>query len=229
MESPRTVSRLLTPAALARGFTVIEMLVVLAIIIVITMVALLSQDSFNRSIILTDTAYSVALSVREMQTLGLSSRKTATGLQNAGYGTYFYAGNTYITFSDIGGGSVYAYCSTATPGTPEAKPGNCRYDAGTDTLIKTYRFDRGFTIRRVCGSDTSGTRHCTDGGTGLSAVHVVFTRPNTESIITGIRSSVAYEFTSAEVYLETPDGSATRSVCISKVGQVSVAAGTCQL
>jgi prepilin-type N-terminal cleavage/methylation domain-containing protein len=71
----------------ARGFTIIEMLVVLAIITLLLGVVLSSQSIFNRTLLLTDTAYTVALSVRQTQSLGLSGRENS-GLTNVGYGIH---------------------------------------------------------------------------------------------------------------------------------------------
>ena len=49
--------------SLSKGFTLIELMVVLAIIVVITTVVLTSQSSFNKSLILANTSYDIALSL----------------------------------------------------------------------------------------------------------------------------------------------------------------------
>lgn len=231
MEPARTRHRILGPAAPVRGFTLIEMLVVLAIIVVITSIALVGQTSFNRSLILTDTAYRVALSVRESQSLGLSSRRYTT-TQNAGYGVYFTTGNTYVQFADIyppePGNALSGACvgHTVTSG-PEARPGNCMYDLNQDGIMKTYKFERGLYVKQFCGTTTLGARYCSDAATPLTALHVVFLRPNTESSIIGVRSGAPVELTDAEIYIEPAEGGAVRGICISKVGQVAVASSTC--
>ncbi len=75
-----------------RGFTMVEMLVSLGIILIITSIVLLGQNSFNKNLVLVDTAYTVAFTLRQAQTLALSSRKVGT-IQNAGYGTHFANGS----------------------------------------------------------------------------------------------------------------------------------------
>ncbi|MEK9160426.1 MAG: type II secretion system protein [Patescibacteria group bacterium] len=237
MEPARTRHRLLADTPM-RGFTLVEMLVVLGIMIVITSITILGQSTFNKSLTLTDTAYTVALSVRESQSLGLSGRKvTVAGIptQNAGYGVYFTEGNTYVQFADIYPGKPGDDLGGDCPGHtvnegPESRPGNCLYDVGEDSVMKTYRFDRGFNVARFCGESTAGTQYCSDSGSNsITALHVVFLRPNTESSIMGWRSGAPIELVNAEIYIEPAEGGASRGVCISKVGQVAVATSTCSL
>jgi prepilin-type N-terminal cleavage/methylation domain-containing protein len=211
-----------------RGFTLIEMLVVLSIIAIITSIALFGQSTFNRSVLLTDTAYTVALSLREMQSLGLSSRKFGS-IQNAGYGGRFVPATpgSYLLFADVGGTSALANCPTGTSGQPDAKPGNCRYDSGTDGTVRTYTFNRRFEIASVCGTPASGAaRDCSTTGS-ITALEVTFVRSNTtDTVMTGYMPS-ATALSKAEVYLRSVDGGDTRAVCISQAGQISIAYTTC--
>lgn len=221
-----------------RGFTLVEMLVVLAIITIITTVTLSGQSTFNRSILLTDTAYTLALSMREMQTFGLSSRLYDTGsgtIQNAGYGVNFTRADAtkYTLFADTSRTSptpLSTNCPAGSVGDIDAKPGNCVYTASDGTVGTPYQFTRGFYIQRFCGTTpgVNGTRYCSDdGGSPLTALDVVFIRSNTtDAVITGQRAgSVA--FAKAEIYISSPEGEATRAICVSQVGQISVAFATC--
>lgn len=208
-----------------RGFTLVEMLVVLAIIIIVTSVALLGQNTFNRSLLLTDTAYTIALSIREAQSLGLSSRKFA-GEQNAGYGVHFEQGlSTYRIFVDTSDNATGPTgCPRGDLGTPEEKPGNCIYESADGTL-ESFTLRRGFTISNICVKTTSlgsqGNLHCAKGGGALSALDIVFMRPNTDSIIVGTRGSPnTYE--SAFIEIKDPTSAAVRCVTVSKTGQVAV-------
>ncbi len=216
-----------------RGFTLVEMVVVLAIISVITGIALMSQSTFNRSLLLTNTAYTVALSIRQMQSLGLSSRVFDT-VQNTGYGVHVAAATpeSYLLFADISNtpGSIPANCVTGTPDTPEEKPGNCLYDTdGTpDGIVETFSFSRGYTISRFCGNVNTSTRYCsTDSVSPLSALDIAFVRSNTEIAANGYRNGVWVPFVSAEIYISSADGTSERGICVSRVGQVSVTTETC--
>lgn len=200
-----------TPAP--RGFTLVEMVVVLAIIVVITGIVITGQSGYNQSLVLTDTAYTVAFSVREAQSLGLGSR-SAGGVTNAGYGVRFTRSDSYTIFADTAGPTSLdeAWCPRGTG--IEARPGNCRYNPAVDTVVETYSFDRGFTISRICGKLGDGVTSCT-----LTGLDVVFMRPETKAILTGTDGR---SFTCAEIHVTAPTGNATRVVRISQLGEISV-------
>jgi prepilin-type N-terminal cleavage/methylation domain-containing protein len=201
----------------SRGFTLVEMMVVLAIIAVITGIVINGQSTYNQTLILTDTAYTVAFSVRQAQSLGLSSR-TSGGISNAGYGVRFESPTSYTSFADTGGSVTVsdAWCPRGIAGTPEAKPGNCRFDPGE--TIQTYTFGRGFTVSDFCGKLSNGTRHCVSTGQ-ISSLDVVFMRPETRAVLTG---SNGVSYTCAEAVIAAPTGGASRIVRISQLGEISV-------
>ncbi len=209
-----------------RGFTLVEMVVVLAIIVIITTIALLGQSSFNRSLILTDTAYTIAFSVREAQALGISSR-AFNGIQNAGYGLHFIAGNSksYNLFADTNPGQSGNVQSTSVcPGHavgsgPESKPGDCVQTLPGE-IVRTYTLNNGFKVSGFCGTDAAtGNPRCNDN---LDSIDILYLRPNTQSIITGLRSGTRVPLTDATIRVTSPAGDAERCVYVSKVGQVSV-------
>jgi prepilin-type N-terminal cleavage/methylation domain-containing protein len=211
-----------------RGFSLIEMLVVLSIIVVITFITITGQSTFNRSLLLTDTAYTIAFSVREVQTLGLSSR-VFNSTQNAGYGLRFDIATptSYVEFADTtttgAGSSQGGLCPghTATSG-PDMRPGNCLYNAGSTPteLVRTYVLNRGFSISKFCGT-AAGTYRCSP--TDFATMDIVFMRPNTNSVIIGkTTSGTLISLTDATIYLNSPDNQAQRCITVSKVGQVAV-------
>lgn len=217
-----------------RGFTLVEMMVVLAIISIVTTIALVGQGDFNRSILITDTAYTIALSLREMQSLGLSSRTFST-VQNAGYGIHMASANpsAYTLFADTvdadpGNRNDYStYCLFGIAGTPEAKPGDCVYTAGSDGLVRSYAFTRGFTVSQFCGMSGVSRRCSTDTSPALTELSVSFVRSTSEPAILARRNGTWIPLTSAEIYLRSADGLGTRGICVSRVGQIAVTNGTC--
>jgi prepilin-type N-terminal cleavage/methylation domain-containing protein len=230
MESiPLLKKKLLTPL---RGFTLVEMMVVLIIITLITTVAITSQGAFNRSLVLTDTAYTIAFSIREAQTYGLSSR-TASGQSGVGYGIRFstVTPKSYILFADASPVSPGSTQSGLCPGhtqpssSPDAHPGDCIYDTAVSAeLVRTYTLNRGFNIYKFCGTELA-TPHATKcSATHFETIHISFMRPSTDTTIFG-RSSTGTltALSDATIYLRSPDGVAERCILVSRVGQISVA------
>lgn len=222
---PAPVHSLTSPSML-RGFTIMEMVVVLAIITVISSIALLGQSTFNRSMILTNTAYTVAFSVREAQFLGISSR-VFNGVQNAGYGIRFLndSAHSYALFADThpaAAGNVQSaeLCPGHAVGSgPEAKPGDCIQTQASE-IVRTYNLNNGFFIKQFCGTETSGgTLRCSGY---LSALNIVYLRPNTQSIITGVRQGNRISLSDATIRIASPDGFTERCIYVSKAGQVTV-------
>lgn len=210
-----------------RGFTLVEMMVVLAIIVIITVITLVGQSSFNRSLILTDTAYTVAFSIREAQALGISSR-TFGEATNAGYGVRFASApaGSYVLFADvhptrIGNIQDSSVCPGHTVGTgPEARPGDCRQTQGSE-IVRTYTLNNNYKVSGFCGNDTAGVERC--NGTDLSAIDITYLRPNTQSVILGTRTNESViVLTNGVIRVSTPGGIEERCILVSKVGQVSV-------
>lgn len=217
-----------------RGFTLVEMMVVLIIIALITTVAVTSQSTFNRSLLLTDTAYTIAFSIREAQSLGLSSR-VANNYYDAGYGVYFstVTPKSYVLFADtspVSPGvdpSENPYCAGHTQRTstsPDAHPGNCIYDpsANPTELIRTYSLNRGYTIYKFCGRAlVGGAERCSSSD--FETLHLSFMRPSTDTVIFGRMSSGnLIPLADATIYLRAPDSPAERCIVVSKVGQIGV-------
>jgi prepilin-type N-terminal cleavage/methylation domain-containing protein len=218
------------------GFTLMEMIVSLAIITIITVVAINGQNDFNRTLVVTDTAYTIALSLRQAQTFGLSSRTTVVGgstFTNAGFGIRFdtLTPTAYTLFTDVSKANYAtppAWCPTGTAGQPDEKPGNCRFDPSGSEIVQSYSFNRGFTVDRFCGRKTSdNVLHCSDDGSlPLTGIDIVFIRPNTNSIITATDASNVYQLNDAHIRIAAPTGG-TRYICVTRVGQISVTATTC--
>ncbi len=180
------------------GFTLIELIVVSAIIIVITTFILFQQSKFNSSTLLRSLAYSIALSVRQAQVYGTSVRESSLGsnIFSAGYGIHIpsagvSSADTYYIFSDL--------------------DGNGKYDVGEE--LPLFKLGKGYMINNICG--VIGTS-CTT----VSKLTIFFRRPNPEAFISDNVASDMYP--AAFIQVKSTGNSDTRSVKISNTGQISV-------
>lgn len=136
------------------GFTLVEMIVTVAIFAMISSVILTRNAAFDTEVLLNSLAYEVGLSVREAQQFGINVR-TSEGQFDRAYGIFFERErNTYYLFADKNGDQVYN------------APGE---------LVQTYTLGRGTKIFEICDLAVSGC--------SLSSLTVVFERPDPDAII----------------------------------------------
>ncbi len=207
------------------------MLVVLAIITIITAVVLTSQSAFNKTLLLTNTAYDVALTFRFAETYGLGSRAFG-GTLDTGYGLHFASGgasNSFILFADnypsVGSGSVCHPAPSYDPAGPSAEPGNCAYDASQNEKVQSYALGNGITISNFC-AQSNNVWTCSSNG-ALTSLDVVFARPNPTPYMSanGVYSGT-FPVTAACITLTTPQGS-FKYISVGASGQVSTAGTSC--
>ncbi len=217
-----------------RGFTLIEMIIVIAIIGIITVVVITSQSAFNKSLVLSNAAYDVALALRSAESYGLGSRVSTTLVSNTGYGLSFTAGGAAKTFT------LFADSTPATPSavnchgipptgslSPDAKVGNCIYNGGVagDSVLTTYTLNNGITVSKICANN-AGTWTCTPTLTRLT---IVFVRPDPTpfmSIVVGGAPTYSSAITQACLTLVSPQGG-SRSISVNVTGQINASAATC--
>ncbi len=214
-----------------RGFTLIELMVALAIIVVILGAALSSQSSFNRTLVLANTAYDLGLTVRYVETYGIGTRVTTTN-PNVGYGLHFDAGTpgSFAMFADSApawGGSCHTSPSTIV-GAPDAVPGDCAYNAPgapDGPPVATYNLNNGITIANFCAQSFSGTS-CETGTTpAISTLDITFARPNPTAYF-ALNGTYAPSVSHACVALRSPSGS-LRYVEIEQTGVINPNAASC--
>ena len=220
-----------TRRIVASGFTLIELVVVFLIIVIITTITLTSQGSFNKTLILANTAYDIALSFRSAETYGIGSR-VAGIVRNAGYGLHFdrAAPSNFTLFADIN--SPADGCHTLPPsaqggaGAPSAMPGNCTYD-GSGERVTDYALNNRMTISDFCAF--SGSWSCANSHDYLlSSLDVVFARPNPDPFIYGknVNNVTVGPFTAACIAVTSPQGG-LRYISVAASGAITANATSC--
>lgn len=189
----------------SRGFTLVELMVVLTIIVVITVVVLTSQSSFNKTLILANTAYDIALTIRSTQSLGIGSRNVV-GTINAGRGAHFQRGNSFTLFADT---SPSASCDR-----PDCNSGDYIYGGGSE-FIQTYELNNGMTI----------SNFCVDGSCIYNSLDIVFARPNPDAFIS-VNGSTFTNYARACLIITSSQGG-EKYVSVSSSGQITANAVSC--
>lgn len=187
----------------SRGFSLIELLVVMTILTTITSVVLANHSRFNGSVLLGSLAYDIGLSIRQAQVFGLSVRQysdIAEGFR-VGYGVHFSDTSSYIFFADTDENNVY--------------------DAGTDQILNSYAVGRGHAISRFCGVTSAGGEECNTSPSPISFLDIVFLRPNPDAVMTSNLTGASEVYSQGIIEVSSPSGD-MRRIVVASTGQISV-------
>lgn len=190
-----------------KGFTIVELIVSIAIFAVMTALVIAKYGTFNQSTLLTNIAYDMALTIRTAQTYGLSVKSTSSSVNDFGsaYGIHFSnnSNNTFTFFADtITGSGLYKY--------------------NDGEAITKYTLTQGVTIDSIClGSELND---CTKLNSEYDSLDIVYKRPNPNAIfnVTSIDALTLENSPTAFIELKSSDGTNKVAVYIRKNGQISV-------
>lgn len=183
------------------GFTMVEVVILLAIFSLVASVVLVSFPAFSQRINIQRTAVNLALSLRKAQNMAFAVRQAPTAPPQVppAYGLYFNRvamPNSYLIFADF---------------SPAGSP-NGRYDPPPrDTLIETVTLGPGITWGEFT-SDLGGANQPQD------ILNVSFSVPEARVGIANAAQSVGE---SAEIVLLGRTG-IRRSIILRTTGQISV-------
>ncbi len=214
----------------ARGFTLFELLVVFAIITIISGVMISNQSSFNKTLVLANAAYDVALSIRNTETYGVGSQTNISGV-NAGYGMHFVNGNTFTLFADTYPSPSATNChgiSSNGIDAPDTLWGDCTYEAGSgkDVVVQNYTLGNGIKITNICAYDSGeSTWSCSNAGT-LDSLDVVFARPNADTFMS-VNGAYSPSISKMCLTLSAPQGGASRFISVASSGSIVANATSC--
>ncbi len=178
---------------LPAGFTLLEMMISVGIILMISALILADFPDFFRRLELSRTAQAIAFSFREAEGAALAVREFGSGIFPA-YGLHFenFPAKSYILFADVNG--------------------DREYDAPAE-LADTFFIQNLPSIIQVC----AGAKSAPPGDCSIARLDVVFVRPNPDIVI----SADGVEFTDAEIIIKSPEG-AERRIVIWQTGQLSI-------
>lgn len=190
-----------------KGFTIIELMVSVAIFALMTAFLVAKYGNFNQSILLVNQAYDVALTIRNAQTYGLNVKSRPIPDPSGAPSQYS---------SDFTSG--YGVHFDKTTGTPRTKmiffadiDGDKLYDA--DEMLYTYTLRNGSYIYDICSGSIEQT--CTPVATPPGTFDILFKRPNPDTLFAD--SNVRY----ALITLRSSSGG-EKKIAVRKTGQIAV-------
>jgi len=198
------------------GFTLIEVLVSIAIIMIITGLILLHYGAFNSSILLKNQAYEIALDIREAQSYAVSVRGEGNDLREE-YGLVFFSTNTNSTTYDDT--LSYIFFQDNDPSNDSSVIGDRRFDytdPSSEQVGEPRPLDQRFYIKQICVNSCAQT---------YPMLSITYKRPDFDARIEVYNNSTnAYQQVSnAEIVVaNTADPSIERRVYVTVTGEVSV-------
>ncbi len=183
------------------GFTLVEMMVSLSIFALVTTLVLVRNADFNSSILFSNLAYEIALSIREMQTYGITVKSAPSGGSFAfqkGYGAYF---------DKVASGSSNVYSFVQFVDTDN----NRVYDLAVDEKLATLKLKPGYSIVGLKANSV-----------GVDSIAISFVRPEPKAIITANNGALP-NINQAVIMIRAPgSGDIKKCVVVNIAGQISV-------
>lgn len=205
------------------GFTLVELMVVLAIIVIISLILIISSQRFNSAVLLRSLAYQVGLSIREAQLYGVAVHEGPVETRCARGGDSKFCSAFGVHFDESTPTEYYLFADVNNNGVND----------DNYAPLRTYRAQYGFTISNFC-TITNATVRCsastcpveyqstpyTCTPNAITEIDIAFRRPNPDALITS-DGDPATQYAGAYIVVQAP-GDATRSVSVSLTGQITV-------
>lgn len=179
----------------SKGFTLIEMIIVISIFVIISTIMLADFPGFSQRVALERTAQEIALSFREAETEALSVGEAAFGTGIfPGFGVHFSISSPreYILFADLNNNNVYD---------------------GVSEEVDHFFIEKSPQIVGLCVDvETSPPGNCS-----ITRVDIVYLRPDPTITIT----TDAGEYSNTTIIIETPRGD-QKSIISWFTGQIEI-------
>jgi prepilin-type N-terminal cleavage/methylation domain-containing protein len=196
-----------------KGFSLVELIIVIAIFAIITSVVLYNQNRFSSDISISNITYQIALQIRQAQVYGTLVRQGEVPDDfNLGYGVTFFKD----VDGTIGGFRIFA---DGDPVSGNGVQGNGKYDEGAqDSVISTFDLSEGNTITEVCVYGSGSNSSCMSNED--SQVDIVFRRPEPDAIISSDTTEGGVQ--RAEITITSALGDKQKLITVRSTGQISV-------
>lgn len=181
-----------------KGFTLVELMVTVGIFVLMTALLLARYNSYYSGTIFTNTAYDIALTIRQAQLYGISVKADEDANFTYAYGVRFDLSETngskqfsFAKYSNVSSGDDIDYSDFA--------------------LEKIYRIRHGAYVSKICKSTD-----CT-----VTKLDIIFLRPNPNPYMCNQNNPCAF----GDVYsieLTSGDGSSKRTISINGVGKITI-------
>ena len=196
----------------AQGFTLVELLISIAIMGIITALVLTNYKSFDSTVLLKGAAYEIALSLRDIQTKSVSVVRGSANFEYP-YGMTFTPGlQTYKAFRFASSTAVDTYYDIDDPDPDLAS------DIGTTSITRSME------IYQVCISTVNNSTY----DCSMNRLDVSFRRPEFKSIFHAFKTpSTEYPLvgdpvTGALIKVRSRNGGDIFVVEVTQFGQISV-------
>lgn len=181
-----------------RGFSLIELLVSLAIITLVASAVMVRFSFFDSSVLLKSLAYEIAITLRESQVYAVSVLGTDSGTFRSPYGMSFTPESKSYT--------LFRYDGTGTPQNDE--------DA---TEVDSFTIGRTMYISDICVTEVGDpTENC-----GISRLDVAFERPEFDALFYTPEVD-AGDIETATIKVSGGSGEEVWRIDIGLLGQISV-------
>lgn len=191
-----------------RGFTLIEVVVVIGVISIIASLMLANFPRFNKQIAVEREAAKIALSLRKAQSYALAVREF-----NATFNDDPFCVNPPVKFPGYG-----IFLSLADPAEyfvyGDANCSKYYESSPIEEAVEEVKMESGTRLTAIKGYDAA----VCSGGCDLAGLSVLYVRPGPTTIL----KDNGIDYSHAEVTLKSADGAVQKKVVVRITGQVSV-------
>lgn len=199
------------------GFSLIELIVSLSIIILISTLMFVNYPDLSEKYSIDRAARLVSLSIRDAQVKAMAIKEDSQN-QFPAYGAHFNKGNKklILIFSDsVTSGNT---CKVAVPE-------NCWYESGIDSIVESRAFPTTATISNLCGNLKSNPPSGNKKECNLQSITATFLRPTPTTFLKAIDSKGNNrDFQDIEIVLDLPSKTRNQQkiIGITESGQIFI-------